>query len=91
MAAADDASSTIVWISWRDAFNALKLAVAAYGSEALAEELLVRWVGNGKIPWDCELWEGPNAEWIAGGEEFNSQLKFRRLAVASPAWRKGDP
>ena len=91
MAAADDASSTIVWISLRDAFAALKLALSAYGSETLAEELLVQWIGTGKIPWDCELWEGPNAEWIAGWEEFNSQLKFRRLAVASPAWRKGDP
>ena len=91
MAAAGAKSSTIVWISLRNAFAALKIALSAYGSETLPEELLVQWIGTEKIPWDCELWEGPNAEWIAMWEETNSQLKTRRLAVASPAWRKGDP
>ena len=82
MAAADDASSTTDWISLRDAFAALKLALSAYGSETLPEELLVEWIGTGKIPWDCELWN-TYPEWIAGWEEFNN----REMKTSTPSCR----
>jgi hypothetical protein len=46
-----------IWLS-----EAKVLAVTAFGSEALAKKRLSGWLVNGKLPWDCLEWEGPDAE-----------------------------
>ena len=56
MAKADDTSSTIDWIWLRDA---LELAVAAFGSEALAKKRLMEWLaGREDVPWKGHLGVG---------------------------------
>src|SRR5215510_5838825 len=88
MAKAKAISSTPDQIWLREALN---LAIPALGSEKLAKELLLEWMAAGKLPWSCLSWQAPHAQWIAMLEQLNSQLKFRRLPVASPADHEGDP
>jgi hypothetical protein len=45
--------------------EALGLAVRALGTEDLAEQQLVEWLGAGDLPWSCRKWKGPDAEDIA--------------------------
>ena len=60
MATADDALADSIWLR-----DALALAVAALGSEALAKERLTEWLAAGELPWTCMQWNGLDAEGIA--------------------------
>jgi hypothetical protein len=83
MAKADDTSTTIVWIWLRDA---LALAKASLGSEALAKQWLIEWQATGELLWDCMSWQGPDAPGLA-------RLKRKSTVAPTPssAYHKGDP
>ena len=88
MAKADDASSTIVWIWLREA---LRLAIAALGSVALAKEQLREWLAAGKLPWDCMKWEGLDAEGIARLERESRTGSIVFINIPSAVYHRGDP
>ena len=59
MAKADDPTSTL-WLR-----EALELAVAAFGSVAVAKAQLTEWLADGKLSWSCTSWKGLDAEGLA--------------------------
>ena len=89
MAKADGTTSTTDWIWLREA---LALAVAAFGSVALAKERLREWLAAGKVPWSCMWWKGLNAEDLAELKQEHGGFFGRSpLFVPSAAYYSGDP
>jgi hypothetical protein len=66
MAKADDRTST-KQISLGDA---RALVVGAYGSSRLAEELFVKWLGEGRVRWSCMMLRGGSDTELAGDPAF---------------------
>src|SRR5215211_7543267 len=83
MATAADTSTD--WISLREA---LALAAAALGSQALAKERLLEWLAAGQLPWSCASWKGEDAAGVA-----KLQRESRKGPVfffPSAGYREGD-
>jgi hypothetical protein len=85
MAKADDTIST----SWPWLRDALALAKAAFGSEALAKARLTEWLAAGKLPWRCMSWSGLDAEGIA---KLRQELRADGIMLLAPsaAYCEGD-
>jgi hypothetical protein len=81
-AKAEDATGAADWIWLREA---LVLAVAALGSEALAKRRLREWLASAKVPWDCKEWEGPDAAAMATLKRKREE-KSIFSPVPPPAW-----
>jgi len=81
--ASSDATTTRIWVS-----EAMALVVKAKG--AGAERLLVERLGQGKVRWSCERFEGPRASDLADRQRKASGGAAWYL-VPGVAYSDGDP
>lgn len=89
MAKADDTSSTIDWISLREAMD---LAAERLWSKELAKKRLVELLAAGKVPWSCMSWKGLDAKSLAEMRREGRDSKGATVVNLPPAAHcPGDP
>jgi len=70
--------------------------VEAYdGAEQLADKLLVKWLGEGKVRWSCKLFEGPSASDLRALQRKVAEAAAAGVVLLTPApviaYSEGDP